>query len=74
MIHGQPVSLKSCFFCLFVCFVFADYIELSIIDCKEYNQFDLGIDHLVMSMFEWSLVLLEEGIFYDHCVFLTKFY
>ena len=27
--------------------------------CKEYNQSDLGIDHLVMSMCESSLVLLE---------------
>ena len=62
------VSFKSFFF------VFADHIKLSIFDYKEYNQSDLGIDHLVMSMFEWSLVLLEEGICYDQSVFLTKFY
>ena len=30
--------------------VFADCIELSIVGCKEYNQSDFGIDHLVMSM------------------------
>ena len=35
------VSSQSCF---------ADCIELSIFACKEYNQSDFGIDHLVMSM------------------------
>ena len=30
--------------------VFADWIELSQLCCKEYNQSDFSIDHLVMSM------------------------
>ena len=30
--------------------VFADYIELLHFHCKEYNQSDFSIDHLVMSM------------------------
>ena len=36
------VSSRSCFF--------ADCIELFHFGCKEYNQSDFGIDHLVMSM------------------------
>ena len=43
--------------------------------CKEYNQSDFGVDHLVMSMcVESSLVLLEEGVCYDRCVLLEKLY
>ena len=38
------------------------------------DQSDFGVDHLVMSMLESSLVLLEEGVFYDQCIFLAKFY
>ena len=30
--------------------VSADCIELSIFGCKDYNQSDIGIDHLVMAM------------------------
>ena len=30
--------------------VFADYIELLHLCCKEYNQSYFGVDHLVMSM------------------------
>ena len=45
--------------------------SISIFGCKEYNQYDFGVGHLVM---ESSLVLLEEGIFYDQCVLLAKFY
>ena len=30
--------------------VFADCIELLHFGCKEYNQYDFGVDHLVMSM------------------------
>ena len=34
--------------------------------CKEYNQPDFSIDHLVMS--KWSpLMLLKEGACYDQC-------
>ena len=32
------------------CLVFADCIELLHFGCKEYNQSDFGLDHLVMSM------------------------
>ena len=31
--------------------VFVDCIELLHFGCKEYNQSDFGVDHLVMSMF-----------------------
>ena len=40
--------------------------------CKEYHQSDFSIDHLVMSMLELSLVLLEEGLCYEQCVLLAK--
>ena len=40
--------------------------------CKEYNQPDFSIDHLLMSNIESSLVLLEEGICYDQCYDLLK--
>ena len=33
---------------------------------------DFGIDHLVTSCVELSLVLLEEGVCYDQCVLLAK--
>ena len=43
--------------------------------CKEYNQSDFDVDHLVMSRcVESSLVLLEEGVCYDQCILLAKFY
>ena len=32
--------------------LFADYIELLIFGCKEYNQSDFGVDHQVMSMYQ----------------------
>ena len=35
---------------------------------------DFGIDPLVMSMCRSSLVLLEEGVCYDQCIFLAKLY
>ena len=45
---------------------------------KEYNQskniINFGIDHLVCSCVESSLVLLEKGVCYAQCVFLTKLY
>ena len=41
---------------------------MSICICKEYNQYHFGIDHLMMSCVELSLVLLEEGACYDHCI------
>ena len=47
--------------------------SFSIFDCKEYNQSDSGVDHLVMSMKESPLVLLEEGVCYDQCVLLRIF-
>ena len=52
--------------------VFADCIELLHLWFKEYNQSDFGVDHLVMSMCRVSLVLLEEGVCYDQCIFLAK--
>ena len=41
---------------------------------KEYNQSDFSVNHLVMSIIESSLVLLEEGVCYDQCIFLAKLY
>ena len=40
--------------------------------CKEYNQSDFNIGHLVMSMYRVVPVLLEEGVCYDQYVLLTK--
>ena len=39
--------------------------SFSIFGCKEYNQSDFGVDHLVMSMCRVFSVLLEEGVCYD---------
>ena len=36
---------------------------------REYNQFDVGIEHLAVSM---CLVLLEKGVCYDQCILLAK--
>ena len=48
--------------------------SLSIFGCKEYNQSDFGVDHLVMST--WCSVVscgLKQGVCYDQCVVLAKF-
>ena len=45
--------------------VFAEYINLSIFGCKEYNQSDFNIDPLVMSMCTVFSYVLEEGVCYD---------
>ena len=42
-------------------FVFADCIEFSIFDCKEYNQSDFIIDHLVMSMCRFFSSVVGRG-------------
>ena len=47
-------------------------VRNAVFGCKEYNQSDFGVDHLLMSMS--SLVLLEEGVCYDQCIFLAKLY
>ena len=47
--------------------------SFSIFGCKEYNQSDFSVDHLVMSMCK-VLVLLEEGVCYEQCIFLAKLY
>ena len=52
--------------------VFADCVELLHFGCNEYNQSDFGIDHLVMSIVDSCLVLLEEGVCYDQRVLLAK--
>ena len=55
--------------------VYSDYIKsFSILSCKEYNQSDFSIDHLVMSIVELSLVLLEEGACYEEYILLAKLY
>ena len=42
---GIPISFR-----ILHSLLWSDCIELSIFGCKEYNQFDFGVDHLVMSM------------------------
>ena len=41
--------------------VFADCTELSTFGCKEYNQSDFGIDHLVMSMYKIFSCVVGRG-------------
>ena len=40
--------------------------------CKEYNQSDFGIDHLVASICRVFSCVVERGCFYDQCVLLSK--
>ena len=47
--------------------------SLSIFLCKEYNQSDFSIDHLVMSVCR-VFSLLEEGVCYDQCIVQAKLY
>ena len=53
---------------------FADCIELLHPWCKEYNQSDFSVDHLVMFLFRVFSVLLEEGVCYDQCILLAELY
>ena len=43
------------------CLVFADYIELLHLCCKEYNPSEFGVDHLVMSMCRVFSCVVERG-------------
>ena len=43
-----------------------------IFGCKKYNQFDFGINQLMMSMCGVVSVLLKEGICYDQCILFRK--
>ena len=52
--------------------VFADCIELLHLWLQRIYQSDFGVDDLVMSCVESSVMLLEEGVFYDLCVPLAK--
>ena len=52
--------------------VFADCLELLHLWLQRIYHSYFDIDHLVMSGVESSLVLLEEGVCYDHCVLLGK--
>ena len=45
--------------------VFADCIELSIFSCKEYNQSNFSIAHLVMSMCRVFSCVVEDGVCYN---------
>ena len=42
--------------------------------CKEYNQSDLGIGHLLMSMCRVTFYVVKEGACYDQCVLSAKLY
>ena len=46
--------------------------SLFIFDCKEYNQSDFGIDHLVMSTFKAFSCVVRRGYLLDHCILLAK--
>ena len=48
--------------------------SFSVFGCKEDNQSDFSIDHLVMSMCRVVSCLLEDGVCYDQGVPLAKFY
>ena len=48
--------------------------SFSILGCKEYNQSDFGVDHLVMSMCRVFFCVLEESVCYDQCVLLAELY
>ena len=61
----DTVSSRSCFYWLY---------KLLHLWCKERNQSDFGIDHLIWwcPYVETSLELLEKGVCYDQHVLLTK--
>ena len=42
--------------------------------CKEYNQSDFSVDHLVMSICRVFSCVVEQGVCYDQCIFLAKLY
>lgn len=46
--------------------------SFSIFGCKEHNQYDLGIDDILMPLGRASFGLLETGVCYDHCALWTK--
>ena len=48
--------------------------SFSIFGCKEYDQSDFGVDHLVMSMCGVFSCVFEEDVCYDQCVLLAKLY
>ena len=52
--------------------VFADCTELLIFGCKEYNQSDFGIDHLVMSMYRVFSCVVGRGCLLWPVHFLGK--
>ena len=55
---------------LFLLTVYSFYI----FNDKEYNQFDVTIDHLVMSMCKViSCVVERKGVCYDQCILLVEF-
>ena len=46
--------------------------SFAIFDCKEYNQSDFGVDHLVMSTCRFFSCVVKEGVCYDQCILLAK--
>ena len=48
--------------------------SFSIFGCKEYNQSDFVVDHLVMSMCRVFSCVVGKGFCYDQCVLLAKLY
>ena len=49
-----------------------DCIELLHLWLQGIRQSNFGVDHLMMSCIELSLVFLEEGVYYDQHVLLAK--
>jgi len=52
--------------------VFADFIELIIFGCKEYNLSDFGVDHLVISMCRVFSCVVGRGCLLWEVCFLGK--
>ena len=46
--------------------------SFSIFSCKEQNQSDFSIDHLVMFMCRVFYCVVERGVCYDQCILLAK--
>ena len=46
-------------------------MELLHLTCKEYNQYDFGIDHLVISMCRVISCVVEEGVEENNQCFLS---
>ena len=51
-----------------------NWIELLLLWQQAFNQCDFRIHHLMMSICTTSLLLFEEGVCYNQCIFLAKLF